>query len=842
MTPYFPPSTRVRALATSLAAGWFAISAVLAGPSGLDQPQAIGPFMNNLLPHVAPTGTSEWTVQETYSGININLPMCIRPFPGTNQLSAWRRMGRSPLFDNDPAASQTDVFLDLSSVVFTSSDCGMTWLVFHPQYGDGTHNFVYITYKWKPAGGNGHEAYWRVARFSVVNDSSGQPIADPASEQILIQQYDQQEWHDSGCMTFGPDGYLYIGIGDEGGSNDQYNDGQKINDRLFSGILRIDVDKKPGSHAIRRQPLHHAAMPAGWPESYTANYHIPDSNPFLDAGGGNLEEFYAIGVRQPYRFSYDTVTGLLWLAESGQDTREELDIVKPGANFGWPFREGKIARPTGPQPPVVPATIIGTLTEPIWDATHATDACTVGGFVYRGTKFPTLVGKYITVDNVTGHIRAHTYDGTVATNELLTDMPSGSVYSGTSTIGWDQAGEPIFVKINGTGTRGRYFKLAVVPAATTRVGWFRFEDQSAANTSGYVSDNPANTTANSVSGGVPMFAYDDKTNASGNVFYNAGTGLSPTGFPANTRGVHMAAGDLDGRPGNRQGDLTTSAKLGVINDFTIELSFKPGAGSLGTGYQCFLGLDGQTGTTPPADGEDGAALQPFRLMRWGRTDAAATTFPLTDGDLFLNVRTLNPTTAVWTTVPLKVLPKASFVENAWYHLAIVGNTTDGTLTVFRYDPAASAYSQLAQTTGYVGNLQSGTWSLGRGFYAGNQADWVNSADFDELRFSDAALPPAKFLYGTQPVLPEIPVIDPPPLLSQTGAFSNVVDLIPAAGVVPYGVNAPLWSDGAAKRRWMALPNDGIHNSPAEKIAFNPEGSWKFPARHRFHQALRARRR
>ncbi|MEO5714307.1 MAG: PQQ-dependent sugar dehydrogenase [Luteolibacter sp.] len=805
-------------------------ASVVAGVPGLDGPAAIGPFLNGALPTVEPTGASEWTVQETFTGININLPMHILPYPGTNKLLCVAKEGKIFLFDNTPGTTQTDTFLDLSSVVFTSSDSGMTWLVFHPEFGQvGSPNrdFVYITYKWKPSGGNGNEAYWRLARFSVISDINGKPVADPASEQILIQQYDQQQWHDSGGMTFGPGGYLYVGIGDEGGSNDQYNDAQKINDRLFSGILRIDVDQKAGSHAIRRQPLHHPAMPAGWPESFTANYKIPADNPFNDVSGGNLEEFYAIGVRQPYRFSYDIVSNRLWLAESGQDTREELDIVTAGLNFGWPFREGKISRPTGPQPPAVPANMIGTLTEPIWDATHATDGCTVGGFVYRGSAHPALVGKFITVDNVTGHVRAHTYDGTTATNELLTDMPSGSVYSGTSTIGWDQSGEPIFVKINGTGTRGRYFKLATIPSATTRVGWFRFEDQATSNTSGYVADNPGNNTSNSVARGVSLVANDDETNASTNVTYNAGSGLSPTGFPANTEGVHIATGDTDGRPGNQNGELATSAKLGVLDDFTIELSFRPLTLATGT-YQCFIGLDGMTGTTPAADGEDGPTLQPFRLMRFGRTDSTTTLFPITNGDLFLNVRTLNPTTGVWTTVPLKVLPKASFLVNDWYHLAIVGNVTAGTITVYRYNSMTSSYTQLGQATGYVGNLQAGTWTVGRGCFGGVPADWVDSTDFDEVRITDSALPQSKFLYGSQPVLSVIPVVDPPPLLSQTGAFSNLANLTPAQGVVPYGVNAPLWSDGAAKQRWMALPNDGVHNSPSEKITFKPEGNWKFP--------------
>ena len=111
--------------------------------------------------------------------------------------------------------------------------------------------------------------------------------------------------------------------------------------------------------------------------------------------------------------------------------------------------------------------LIGTLIEPVWDSPHGTDGCVVGGFVYRGAAFPSLTGKYISVDNVNSHIRAHDLNGAVATNEILTTMPSGGVYSGTSTIGRDAAGEPIFVKINGTGTRGRYFKLVGTPVTPT---------------------------------------------------------------------------------------------------------------------------------------------------------------------------------------------------------------------------------------------------------------------------------------------------------------------------------------------------------------------------------------
>ncbi len=820
------------------------IGSALAGTPGLNGPVAIGPYLNNAFPALEPSTGSAFAVQETFLSPQINLPMHIAPYPGTNKLICVAKEGKIFTFDNVAAGTGQTLFLDLASTphngfqMFTNSDSGATWMVFHPEFGQaGSPNrgYVYVSYKCKPVGagiaaGNNEEAYWRVSRFNVAD---GTQVADINSEQVLIQQYDRQMFHDSGCMQF-INGYLYIGIGDEGGANDEFHVGQLINDRLFSGILRIDVDNKATSHAIRRQPQQ-LGMPAGWPASFTANYKIPNDNPFLDTGGGVLEEFYCIGVRQPYRFSYDAPSGKLWLADSGQDTREEIDIVTPGANFGWPYREGKIARPKNAADPFSPNPALGAFTEPVWDVAHTgvggTDNCIVGGFVYRGAALPELVGKYLTVDNVTGHIRAHTLsvDGLSSTSVIIAGMPSGSVYNGASTIGQDAAGEPIFVKINGVNNRGRFYKLAAVAlTAPTRSAWFRFDDPSSANIPSYVGDNPGNTTMNSLVRGIPLVVDDDEITNSANVTYVPNNGINPTGFPTNLKAVHVEGGDGDGYPGNAQGAMTTSAKLGVLNDFTAEISFKPTAGSLAQGgYRAFLGLDGLSGTV--GDGkEDGPNLQPLRLMRWGRNDNNATIFPLTNGDLFFNVRSQRVSDGTWHTVPIRLLTAANFTDDKWYHLAIIGNVAAGTITVYSYDSVSGQYTQLGQGSDYVGNLQSNIWSIGRGMYAGNQGDYVASTDFDEFRITDTALPLSNLLYGTSPYVPVIPVADPPALLSQTGAFSNLANLTPAPGIVPYVTNAPLWSDRAEKLRWIAIPNDGVHDSPAEKITFKPEGNWVFP--------------
>ncbi|RYD33522.1 MAG: hypothetical protein EOP87_10840, partial [Verrucomicrobiaceae bacterium] len=349
-------------------------------------------------------------------------------------------------------------------------------------------------------------------------------------------------------------------------------------------------------------------------------------------------------------------------------------------------------------------------------------------------------------------------------------------------------------------------------------GWFRFEDQAAANTSGFVSDNPANATENSVEGGLPLLVYDTEASNSANVRYVAGNGLTPTGYTPSLKGVRCALAQSGGRPGNSNGDLYSGGQLGVMNDFTIELSFRPAPGSLDSGFQTFMGLDGITATGVP----------PVRLARAGAQEATFFPFVLNTGDLFLDIRTRHPVTSQWTSAAIKLKDAASFTAGQWLHLAIVGNMATGKLTAYSHDPATSTYSQIGQASGYVGNIPSGQWTVGRGCYNNGVADWVNDTTFDEVRVFDRALPPENFLYGTDPLPPVIPVVNPPALLSQTKAFSNLEDLTPAAGIVPYTVNAPLWSDAAEKRRWIVIPNNGTHDTAAEKISFAADGNWKFP--------------
>lgn len=418
---------------------------------GLDSAPPFAAYLNGKFPTLSPNSVATLTTTVAFPNLSLNDLMFLTPYPRSNYLAVVTKSGRIYRFENNANVTNAGLqtILDISSQVYNYSDSGMTGLVFHPEFGQlssPNRGYIYVTYKWRPSPAGSVDAdygYIRLSRFTVPD---GQTAADPNSEQILLQNFDRQPWHDAGTLIFGADGYLYFSIGDEGGGNDEYNVAQQINARLHSGIFRIDVDLVSArSHAIRRQPLAHPDLPAGWPASYTANYNIPNDNPFVNPDGRVLEEYYAHGLRNPYRFSQDPVTEKIWIGDVGQSTREEIDILQAGANYGWAFREGTVA---GSQ--ARPASIIGTLKEPIWDYGRDQGGCAIGGYVYRGHEFAAeLTGKYIFTDWVSHRIFALTTNG--ETFEHVEDL--GSV-PGPRSCGLDANGEIYFL------TETQIFKLS----------------------------------------------------------------------------------------------------------------------------------------------------------------------------------------------------------------------------------------------------------------------------------------------------------------------------------------------------------------------------------------------
>lgn len=309
---------------------------------------------------------------------------------------------------------ESQIFLDLNALLksrgeklATTNEQGLTGIAFHPKHAENRQFFVFYSIT-KQDG----QSYERVSRFERRADHSW--LADAASEVVFIEQLDQAPNHQGSSLRFGPDGYLYISLGDEGGQNDQYENGQNISKNFFSGILRIDVDRKPGG----LEPNAHPSIPL---TDGKARFTIPKDNPFVhqSIGGswnGQLNgvtltaldkvrtEFWAIGMRNPWQIHFDAKTGDLWMADVGGGSWEEVNIVTRGGNYGWPYREGLAG---GPKKPTAAETAFESVPSlhayPHGSGTGQGNSIT-GGLVYHGSRFPELVGKYLFADYTSGNL------------------------------------------------------------------------------------------------------------------------------------------------------------------------------------------------------------------------------------------------------------------------------------------------------------------------------------------------------------------------------------------------------------------------------------------------------
>lgn len=354
--------------------------------------------------------SASYSTSNAFPGLTFTDPVALATPPGeTNRLFVVEQDGLILVITN-LAAPTRSVFLNMTNrVVFTSGndERGLLGLAFHPNYASNRHFFVFYT-----ATGTGGSN--RVSRFTTRADNAH--LADTNSEVIFISQFDDCSNHNGGDVHFGPDGYLYVSLGDEGGGDDNCNGGnsQRIDKDFFSAILRIDVDKNPGS----LPPNHHPSIVA------PTNYAIPPDNPFIGATQFNgvavssnqvRTEFWAVGLRNPYRMSFDEVTGDLYVGDVGQGAREEVDLITRGGNYGWKWREGFIATPSIGAPPAGFTNYI----DPILDYPRSDGYSVTGGRVYRGDRFPELVGRYIFCDYGSGNIWSLTNNGTNVTTRTL---------------------------------------------------------------------------------------------------------------------------------------------------------------------------------------------------------------------------------------------------------------------------------------------------------------------------------------------------------------------------------------------------------------------------------------
>jgi glucose/arabinose dehydrogenase len=411
----------------------------LAAASGLKKPHGrteMPAFLG--LPAQLELEVGKWAVTPAFAHLTFDDPVALIQAPRSNTLFVLEREGRIYAFDNDDKQAVKRPALDLSKVTQGELDSGLLGLVFHPDFGKpGSPNqrFAYIHYAYTPKPIRGR---WppdskptrsRLARFEV-DPASG--VFDRASELLLIDQEDESIFHQGGSMFFHPkDGFLYLSVGDEGSSGCRLGNCQRIDKDLFSGVLRIDVDQRGGdvSHPSPRQPE----------TGVTGHYFIPNDNPFVGRAGA-LEEFYALGLRSPHRITYDATDDITWIADVGQKNREELDVLRPAANYQWSSFEGFQKRSPPPPEP------IGVWTDPVLELERDEAASIIGGFVYRGRLLPDLLGKYVYGDFVTGNIWAlhYQYDGQqlkVLNNELLLRSKYRNRRNGITSFGVDSTGE-----------------------------------------------------------------------------------------------------------------------------------------------------------------------------------------------------------------------------------------------------------------------------------------------------------------------------------------------------------------------------------------------------------------
>lgn len=354
-------------------------------------------------------GSAPGSLRLTPVAQGLSLPLYVLSEPGSAQRLYVLEKGGRVKRVVDKGAPETILTLSVKTAV----EMGLLGMAFHPRFGDEERR-VYLSYV--DADG------W--SRLSVFR--MGEERIDPDSEQVLLHVEQPAPNHNGGMVAFGPDGLLYLGLGDGGGRDDQYGNGQNLATPLGT-ILRFDPER-------------------------------PDVPPAGNRSGeGEDRRIFHYGLRNPWRFSFDAVTGDLFIGDVGQNHWEEIDALPrgaPGTNFGWPTFEGTHRCPgcdtnvPEPSPDMVP---------PIHEYPRGSAASVTGGYVYRGKKIPSLYGRYVYADFVHGWVRALTWDGQRACDHYdLTESldPDGRLLS-VASLGEDSERELYVVSFSG----GEVFRI-----------------------------------------------------------------------------------------------------------------------------------------------------------------------------------------------------------------------------------------------------------------------------------------------------------------------------------------------------------------------------------------------
>lgn len=338
--------------------------------------------------------------------------LAVSPPGDMSRLFIVEQSGRIRILDG--GSLRPEPFLDISDRVRSGGERGLLGLAFHPDYA--TNRYFYVDY-------TNQSGATVIARFQTTADPA---LADEDSEFLILQFSQPYSNHNGGMVAFGPEGYLYIGTGDGGALGDPGNRAQN-GSTLLGKMLRIDID-------------------GGTP------YAIPEDNPYVDANP--LDELWAIGLRNPWRFSFDRLTGDLYIGDVGQDRWEEISFqareAEPPINYGWRLKEADhcYLPPFGCDSP--------DLTGPIFEYAHGgnPNSCSVtGGYVYRGPTMPDLSGTYFFADYCSGKVTTFVYEGGGVTElqERTEELEpgGGAVLDAISGFGEDGSGELYICDLNG---------------------------------------------------------------------------------------------------------------------------------------------------------------------------------------------------------------------------------------------------------------------------------------------------------------------------------------------------------------------------------------------------------
>ncbi len=316
---------------------------------------------------------TEMQIEEAFPGLSFpEIVYLTHPDDDTNRLFV--------VFPNERGVESAGTFLDIRNRVNDrGSEEGLLGLTFDPDFSDNGHFYVYYS-----------ASDPRRSVLSKFSTNASDPnLADPDSERVILQVGQPFANHNGGQVLFGPDGYLYVGLGDGGSGGDPSGNGQNRS-TLLGAILRIDIHSVASGDA----------------------YSIPPDNPFVGADGVR-EEIFAYGLRNPWRFSFDRETGVLWAADVGQNEFEEIDIIKAGLNYGWNVMEGFHCFPGRD----LDCDQVG-LALPLVEYDHSQGCSVTGGYVYRGSRLPSLYGSYVYGDFCSGKTWALSYDGVRVTEHI----------------------------------------------------------------------------------------------------------------------------------------------------------------------------------------------------------------------------------------------------------------------------------------------------------------------------------------------------------------------------------------------------------------------------------------